>query len=88
MDSAHVVALRERIESRSAAAKRLARNSITYAIAEDELKQLEKELKTLLGDDSDPAEPDALVGAPLKPRPHLRSGAIALVEPDDPYEMA
>ena len=26
---------------------------------------------------------DALVGAPLKPKPHLSSGAIALPEPED-----
>jgi hypothetical protein len=27
-------------------------------------------------------EPDPLVRAPLKPKPHLRSGAIALPEPE------
>ena len=36
--------------------------------------------------DSDPppilGEPDAPVRAPLRPKPHLRSGAIALREPD------
>jgi hypothetical protein len=38
--------------------------------------------------DSDPPildEPDALVPAPLKPTPHLRSGAIAVAEPE--YEF-
>jgi hypothetical protein len=30
----------------------------------------------------DSEAPDALKGAPLKPRPHLNSGAIALPEPD------
>jgi hypothetical protein len=29
-------------------------------------------------------DPDAPVSAPLKPKPHPRSGAIALPEPDDP----
>jgi hypothetical protein len=29
-----------------------------------------------------PSEPDAPIGAPIKPRPHLNSGAIALPEPD------
>jgi hypothetical protein len=39
----------------------------------------------LLDDDpSDSGGRDALVGAPLKPRPHLNSGAIALPEPDEP----
>jgi hypothetical protein len=36
------------------------------------------------GDSPEDGEPDALVGAPLTPRPHLNSGAIALHEPDDP----
>jgi len=34
---------------------------------------------------SDPpilGEPDSLVPAPLKPKPHLRSGAVALREPE------
>jgi hypothetical protein len=31
---------------------------------------------------SDSGAPDALKGAPLKPRPHLNSGAVALPEPD------
>jgi hypothetical protein len=31
----------------------------------------------------EPDEPDAPVGAPVKPRPHLNSGAIALPEPDE-----
>ena len=36
----------------------------------------------LLDDDMDSGGPDALVGAPLKPRPNLNSGAIALPEPE------
>ena len=37
---------------------------------------------------SSPPEPDAgdleaMVGAPLKPKPHLRSGAVALPEPTE-----
>ena len=37
-----------------------------------------------------PGEPDAPVNAPLKPRPNLRSGAVALPEPEpeDPLSMA
>jgi hypothetical protein len=32
-------------------------------------------------------EPDAPVPAPLKPRPHLRSGAIAISEPEPEKEL-
>jgi hypothetical protein len=35
------------------------------------------------GDSPEDGEPHALVGAPLTPRPHLNSGAVALPEPDD-----
>ena len=34
-------------------------------------------------DDNPEAEPDALVGARLSPRPHLNSGAIALPLPEE-----
>jgi len=37
-------------------------------------------------DSSSSNDPDAPVYAPLKPEPHLRSGTIALPEPDDPKE--
>ena len=40
-----------------------------------------------LRDDSsedDEDEGDVLVGAPIRPRPHLNSGAVALELPDDP----
>jgi hypothetical protein len=30
----------------------------------------------------DSGAPDSLTGAPLKPRPHLNSGAVALPQPD------
>jgi hypothetical protein len=36
----------------------------------------------LLDDDMGSGGPDALVGAPLKPRPNLNAGAIALPEPE------
>jgi hypothetical protein len=35
-----------------------------------------------IDDSPDSGAPDALTGAPLKPRPHLNSGAVALPEPD------
>jgi hypothetical protein len=38
----------------------------------------------MLGDASGFNEPDALVGSPVKPQPHLNSGAVALPEPDNP----
>ncbi len=37
-------------------------------------------------DSSTSTDPDALVYSPLKPKPHLDSGAIALPEPDDPQD--
>jgi hypothetical protein len=43
-----------------------------------------EEAELLDDDPSDSGEKDPLVGAPLKPRPHLNSGAIALPEPDEP----
>ena len=46
-----------------------------------ELLRNDKEL--LLGNASGSSEPDALVGTPVKPRPYLNSGAIALPEPDN-----
>jgi len=38
-------------------------------------------------DDSDCDEPFAMVGARVRPRPYLGSGAIALHEPDDHYPI-
>ena len=37
----------------------------------------------LRDDSSDDDEGDAHVGAPIRPRPHLNSGAVALEEPDE-----
>jgi hypothetical protein len=37
-----------------------------------------------LGKNPEPDEPDALVGATLKPKPHRGAGSIALPEPDEP----
>jgi len=44
------------------------------------------ERRGFLRDDSseDDEDGDALVGAPIRPRPHLNSGAVALELPDDP----
>jgi len=43
------------------------------------------ERRGFLRDDSseDDEDGDALVGAPIRPRPHLNSGAVALELPDD-----
>jgi hypothetical protein len=50
-----------------------------------ELEDLRNELEFLHKDSSDSGEPEAFVGAPVKPPPHLlNSGAIALPEPDEP----
>ena len=43
-----------------------------------ELFDLESELEFLRNNRPDSGEPDALVGTPLKPLPHLNSGSIAL----------
>jgi hypothetical protein len=52
--------------------------------------QLQRILRDLIGkrrgpggDDSGNDDGDALVGAPIRPRRPLRSGAVALEEPDD-----
>jgi hypothetical protein len=37
-----------------------------------------------LGESFGPLDPYALIFAPLKPKPSLRSGAIALPQPDEP----
>lgn len=51
-----------------------------------ELEDLRSDLRFLQDDSSDPMEPDALVGAPIKPLPGLNSGAVALPEPDVPEQ--
>jgi hypothetical protein len=60
------------------------------AYLEADLETIRKLQELLLGDVSERGEPDtptdkspdAPIGAPNKPRPHLNSGAIALPEPD------
>jgi hypothetical protein len=54
------------------------------ADAERRAKLSAKHLAPRAGSNPPPSlgEPDTLVGAPLKPKPHLRSGAIALPEPE------
>jgi hypothetical protein len=54
------------------------------ADAERRAKLSPKYLAARAGSDPPPilGEPDSLVPAPLKPKPHLRSGAIALREPE------
>jgi hypothetical protein len=45
-----------------------------------DLEDLQNELKSL----QDDSESNGSVRVPLKPQPHLSSGAIALAEPDEP----
>jgi hypothetical protein len=56
------------------------------AYLEADVETIRKLQELLLGDVSEHSEPDAPpdtpIGAPIKPRPHLNSGAIALPEPD------
>jgi hypothetical protein len=56
------------------------------AYLEADVETIRKLQELLLGDISERSEPDAPpdapIGAPIKPRPHLNSGAIALPEPD------
>jgi hypothetical protein len=47
-----------------------------------EVEDLRNELEFLENDSSDSAESDGFSGAPIKPLPHLRSGAIVLPEPE------
>ena len=57
------------------------------AEAERQAKLPPKYFAARAGSDPPPilGEPDAPVRAPLKPKPHLRSGAIALLEPEPEY---
>jgi hypothetical protein len=48
-----------------------------------EIEDLRNELEFLQNDSSESGEPDAFVGVPLEPLPHLNSGAIALPESDN-----
>jgi hypothetical protein len=58
------------------------------AYLEADRETIRKLQELLLGDISERSEPDtppdAPIGAPLKPRPSMNSGAIALPEPDQP----
>jgi hypothetical protein len=59
------------------------------AYLEADLETIRKLQELLTGDTSEnidpsaPNEPDAPIGTPIQPRPHLNSGAIALPEPDE-----
>jgi len=56
------------------------------AYLEADVETIRKMQELLLGDISEPLEPDALpdapIGAPIKPRPNMNSGAIALPKPE------
>jgi hypothetical protein len=48
------------------------------------IRKLQEFLVSVTAENSEPEDlsgPDAYVGAPIQPRPHLNSGAIALPEP-------
>ena len=90
MDSKQELALREEIEGRAAELNWMT-NALpcgAFVPPDDvvrvltELEDLQNELAFLRDDPPDPDEPFASVCAPLKPAPHLNSGAIALSEPD------
>jgi len=51
-----------------------------------ELMDLQNELEFVRDNPSASGNADAVVYSPLKPRPHLNSGAIALPEPEEPDE--
>ncbi len=57
------------------------------AYLEADVEMIRKLQELLLGDISERSEPDAPpvapIGAPIKPLPHLNSGAIAVPKPDD-----
>lgn len=60
------------------------------AYLEADVETIRKLQGLLIGDASEncdpeaPNEPDAPIGSPIQPRPHLNSGAVALPEPDNP----
>jgi len=85
MDRERELALRVRLKKSS----RLSPDQLKAALPEfageldgGELLIALEELRDLIGDES--GEPDMFLGAPIKPRPHRNSGAIALPEPDEP----
>jgi hypothetical protein len=59
------------------------------AYLEADVETIRKLQQLLIGDASkrtepgDPSGPDAFIRAPVKPRPHMPSGAVALPEPDE-----
>jgi len=61
------------------------------AYLEGDLETIRKLHELLLGDIPERSEPspppdtppDTPIGAPIKPRPHLNSGAVTVPEPDD-----
>jgi Arc/MetJ-type ribon-helix-helix transcriptional regulator len=59
------------------------RKSLSEHIRSAVRKMMER--RGFLRDDSpEDDDGDVLVGAPIRPRPHLNSGAVALELPDDP----
>jgi hypothetical protein len=59
------------------------------AYLEADVETIKKLQELLIGEPSERGEPeapdgpDAFVGAPIQPRPHLNSGAVALPKPDE-----
>ena len=60
----------------------------------DKRKRIEKKRQAVIvpkaaanPDDSPSANPEALVRAPLRPKPHLRSGAVEAPEPEEAEEI-
>jgi hypothetical protein len=66
--------------------ERLERVRVEHERADAEVRAIlsAKQLAARAGSDPPPilGEPDSPVRAPLRPKPHLRSGAIALREPE------
>jgi hypothetical protein len=90
VDREREVATRERLRAQESRLQELMMNlpdgasvpSEDLITAMVEAEDLRNELEFLQNDSTDSGEPDAVVGAPIKPLPHLNSGAIALPEPD------
>ena len=90
MDRERELATRERLRTQEFRLQELMMNlpegasvpSEDLITAMVEIEDLRNELEFLQDDSSDSGEPDAFVGAPIKPFPHLNSGAIALPESD------
>jgi hypothetical protein len=90
MDRERELATRERLCAQESRLQELMKNlpegasvpSEDLITAMVEIEDLRNELEFLQNDASDSGEPDAFVGAPVKPVPHLNSGTIALPESD------